>query len=216
VAATAAPRVITAAANGKVFAPYLDVSAGAALFSLAGKSDVVSRHYTLGFIAPAAGCNAAWSGRHLLSSVEAEAWVANVRGLRAAGGDVVISFGGPAGSELANACADVASLQSQYQAVVDKYALRYADFDIEDFTPAAIDKRNAALKGLEAANPALKVSYTLPVTETGFDSRQTAVLNGARFRGVRIDRVNLMVMDYDHPVADMYSAAVSGAQAARA
>jgi hypothetical protein len=71
------------------------------------------------------------------------------------------------------------------------------------------------LKGLETANPSLKISYTLGVLETGFTSTQTGVLNSARARSVRVDRVNLMVMDYGHPVPDMLSAAVSGAQAAR-
>jgi hypothetical protein len=203
----------TAAAN-KVFAPYLDVSVGSVNFSLAGNADAVSHHYSLAFIL-GRGCSASWLGTYPMSTPEADAWVKNVNGLRAAGGDVAISFGGAAAPELANICPDVASLQAQYQAVVSKYALQYADFDIEDFTPSATENRNAALKGLETANPRLKISYTLGVLETGFTNTQTGVLNSARARGVRVDRVNLMVMDYGHPVPDMLSAAVSGAQAAR-
>lgn len=207
--ATAGPAV----ANARVFAPYLDVNVGPA-FSLAGHASAISRNYTLGFVTSAGGV-AAWAGRHPMQSPEADAWAANINELRAVGGDVVISFGGATGVDLARACADARQLQAQLQAVVDKYALRSVDFDVEDFTPAAIDNRNAAVKALEVANPRLKVSYTLAVQETGFDRNQAAVLQGARLRGVRLDRVNLLVMDYGHPVADMYSAAVSSAQAAR-
>jgi hypothetical protein len=213
--ATAPPpaTAATAAAAARIFAPYLDVNVGPA-FSLAGHVSSVSRNYTLGFITSMGGV-AAWVGRYPMSSPEAAAWAANIEELRAAGGDVIVSFGGASGVDLARASADAAHLQAQIQAVVDKYALRWVDFDIEDFTPAAIDTRNAAVKALQAANPRLKVSYTLGVQETGFERNQAAVLNGARLRGVRVDRVNLLEMDYGHPIADMYSAAVSSAQAAR-
>ncbi len=207
---TAAP---TATSAARIFAPTLDVNVGP-VFSLAAHAAAISRTYTLGFITSAGG-QAAWAGRYTMASPEADAWAANVGELRAAGGDVIVSFGGASGIDLARAV-DAAHLQAQVQAVVDKYALRAVDFDIEDLTPAAIDTRNAAVKALETVNPRLKVSYTLAVQETGFDRAQTTVLTSARVRGVKLDRVNLLAMDYGHPVADMYSAAVSGAQAARA
>ncbi len=48
--------------------------------------------------------------------------------------------------------------------------------DIEDFSPAAIDLRNKALKGLLAANPNLKLHYTLGVMPTGMTQAQIDVL----------------------------------------
>ena len=55
--------------------------------------------------------------------------------MRAHGGDVVVSFGGAAGLELAAAYSragrTAADLEKAYQKVIDCYALTYVDFDIE-------------------------------------------------------------------------------------
>jgi len=56
--------------------------------------------------------------------------------------------------------------------------------------------RDKAIVGLEAANPDLKVSFTLPVLPTGLDASGLGVLQAARHDGVRIDLVNVMTMDY--------------------
>ncbi len=173
-----------------------------------------NKHYTLAFIL-GGGCNATWFGAFPMNTAEADAIGTRINELRAVGGDVIISFGGAAAPELANVCPDVASLQAQYQAVVNKYHPYAVDLDIEDFNPTAIDLRNKALKGLEAANPGLRVHYTLGVLETGFTQPQMDVLNNARTNGTRVDLVNIMAMDYGHAVSDMYAAAVSAAQGAR-
>ncbi|HTX91623.1 MAG TPA: carbohydrate-binding protein [Anaerolineales bacterium] len=201
--------------GSKIFAPYIDVSpgSGSAIMQLASNGSG-NKHYTLAFIL-GAGCNATWFGAYPMNTAEADAIGTRINELRAAGGDVIVSFGGAAAPELADVCGDAASLQAQYQAVVTKYNLKYVDFDIEDFPTTAIDNRNKALKGLEAANPGLQVHYTLGVLETGFTQPQMDVLNNARTNGTRVDLVNIMAMDYGHSVADMYGAAVSAAQGAR-
>ncbi len=199
----------------KVFAPYIDVSPGAssAIMQLANNGSG-SKHYTLAFIL-GAGCSASWFGAFPMNSAEADAIGTRINELRAVGGDVIIAFGGAAAPELANVCPSASALQAQYQAVVTKYNLRTIDLDIEDFNPTAIDIRNKALKGLEAANPGLRVQYTLGVLESGFTQAQMDVLNNARANGTRVDLVNIMAMDYGHPVPDMFAAATSAAQAAR-
>jgi hypothetical protein len=201
--------------GGKIFAPYIDVSpgSGSAIMQLASNGSG-NKHYTLAFIL-GAGCSASWFGAFPMNTAEADAIGTRINELRAVGGDVIISFGGAAAPELADVCSTVSTLQAQYQAVVTKYSLKTMDLDIEDFPPTAIDNRNKALKGLEAANPNLKVQYTLGVLESGFTQSQIDVLNNARTNGTRVDRVNIMAMDYGHSVSDMYAAAVSGAQAAR-
>src|SRR6185436_10207112 len=161
------------------------------------------------------GCVASWFGAFELNTAEANAIGTRINELRAAGGDVIVAFGGAAAPELANVCSSASALQAQYQAVVSKYSLKTIDLDIEDFNPTAIDIRNKALKGLEAANPGLRVNYTLGVLETGFTSAQTSVLQNAKTNCTRVDLVNLMVMDYGHAVSNMYNAAVSAAQGAR-
>jgi chitinase len=209
------PTVGTTTPGGHLFAPYIDVSPGSTspIMQLASNGSG-NKYYTLAFIL-GYGCSASWFGAFQMNTSEAAGIGQRINELRAAGGDVIVSFGGAAAPELANVCSDVASLQAQYQAVVSKYSLKYVDFDIEDFSPTAIDLRNKALKGLEAANPGLEVHYTLGVLESGFTSSQNAVLSNAASNGVRVDLVNIMAMDYGHSVSDMYAAAVSGAQAAR-
>ena len=201
--------------GGKVFAPYIDVSpgSGSAIMQLANNGSG-NKHYTLAFIL-GRGCSASWFGTYELNTAEAGAIGTRINELRAVGGDVIIAFGGAAAPELADVCPSASALQAQYQAVVTKYSLKTMDLDIEDFPPTAIDNRNKALKGLEAANPNLKVQYTLGVLETGFTQAQIDVLNNARTNGTRVDRVNIMAMDYGHSVSNMYTAAVSAAQAAR-
>ena len=54
--------------------------------------------------------------------------------------------------------------------------------------------------GLEAANPGLKVSFTVPVLPTGLDASGLNVLQTAKNDGVRIDTVNIMAMDYGQSV----------------
>jgi hypothetical protein len=201
--------------GSKVTAPYIDVSPGAAsaIMNLAGNGSG-NKHYTLAFIL-GRGCSASWFGTFELNTAEANAIGTRINELRAVGGDVIIAFGGAAAPELANVCPDVASLQAQYQAVINKYSLKTMDLDIEDFSPTAIDMRNKALKNLEAANPTLKVNYTLGVLPTGMTQAQLDVLNNAKANGTRVDLVNIMAMDYYQNVQDMGGAAIQAAQATR-
>ena len=61
---------------------------------------------------------------------------------------------------------------------------------------ASIDLRNRTLAALEAANPGLVVSYTLPVLPTGLVASGINLLKNAIADGVRVDVVDIMAMDY--------------------
>ncbi len=197
--------------GGKIFAPYIDVSpgSGSAIMQLANNGSG-NKHYTLAFIL-GSGCNASWFGAFPLNTSEAQGIGTRINELRAAGGDVIISFGGAAAPELANVCSSVSALQTQYQAVVNMYHPYAIDLDIEDFNPTAIDLRNKALKGVTGT----RIQYTLGVLQSGFTQSQMDVLNNARNNGTRVDLVNIMAMDYGGSVSDMSAAAISAAQAAR-
>jgi chitinase len=135
--------------------------------------------------------------------------------VRAAGGDVKISFGGENGIELAQACTTSAEVAAEYQAVVTAYQATYVDFDIEGAAvaePASIERRSAALKLLQSANPQLRISLTLPVLPTGLDANGLGVLRSARDHGVSLDRVNVMAMDYGGFGTAMGDLAVQAAQ----
>ena len=178
-------------------APYLDMGAyPTPVLSTIAKASTV-KSFTLAFIIAGGNqCKASWFNAYDPRT----GWqLDEIRKIRAAGGDVKISFGGANGEELAQACTDVARLTAEYQAVVTTYRLRYIDFDIEGFAvadPASIDRRSKAIKKLAAANPGLKVSLTLPVLPSGLDQNGLAVVRSAKANGLKLDVVNVMAMDY--------------------
>jgi chitodextrinase len=194
--------------GGLRFCPYIDVSPGAAspIMNLANNGSGV-RCYTLAFIL-GRGCTPAWFGVFEINSAEGNAIGQRIQELKNAGGNVIISFGGAAAPELANACTDVNQLRAAYQAVINKYHPMAIDLDIEEFT--ANDRRNQALAGVTGA----PIHYTLGVSESGMTQVQLDVLSNARARGVNVSMVNIMTMDYGHPVSDMYAAAISAARGA--
>jgi chitinase len=169
------------------------------------------RSYTLAFVT-SVGCKASWFNAYDPRA----AWAKDqVDAVRAAGGDVKISFGGASGTELAAACPTVDSLFAEYDAVVNAYDLKYVDFDIEGAAvsdTASNDRRSAALARLQQAHPGLRVSLTLPVLPEGLTSDGVAVVRSAINAGVNLDLVNVMAMDYGRPGTDYGTAAVQAAQ----
>jgi Glycosyl hydrolases family 18 len=122
-----------------------------------------------------------------------------VQAIQAAGGHVTISFGGAAGQEAALTASSAASLQAEYQSVIDRYHVTSLDFDIEGAAVQdqhSITLRDQALTGLQAANPGLTVSFTLPVLPTGLTADGLNLLASTKHDGVKIDVVNIMAMDY--------------------
>jgi hypothetical protein len=184
-------------ANGTLAtAPYVDMGSWPTpvLGDVATASTL--RNFTLAFITAPAGCRASWFGAYDPRT----GWgLSDINTVRARGGDVKISFGGASGAELAQACTSVSALTAEYQAVVTAYSLKYIDFDIEGAAvadAASISRRSQALKALQNANPALKISLTLPVLPTGLDQNGLNVLTSAVNAGVTLDVVNVMAMDY--------------------
>ena len=180
----------------KVFAPYVDVLLYPA-FSINDAFDETGQPYfTLAFITSDADCKPAWGG---VVSLDDNHFMDEINAIRQKGGDVIISFGGANGTELAMCHSDPGALQAAYQSVIDKYRVTWVDFDIEGWAVAdkpSIDLRNKAIKGLQAANPELRVAFCLPVLPSGLTPDGIYVLENARANGVRVDVVNVMAMDY--------------------
>jgi Cellulose binding domain/Glycosyl hydrolases family 18 len=193
-------------------APYVDMGAYPTP-SLSALADATGlKGFTMAFIT-SVGCKASWFNAYDPRT----AWQLNeVNAIRAAGGDVKISFGGEAGEELAQACTDVTSLYNEYNAVVNAYSANFVDFDIEGAAVAdnaSIQRRSQALAMLQAAHPNLKISLTLPVLPTGLDANGLNVVTSAKTAGVNVDIVNVMAMDYYQSGTDYGQAALSAAQA---
>ncbi|HZN06061.1 MAG TPA: carbohydrate-binding protein [Pyrinomonadaceae bacterium] len=195
-------------AGSKVFAPYIDLGLTVSwqLLSIQQQSGI--KVFTLGFVVGNGGCTPTWGG---VGATVANDTLPNgttilslVQGVRAAGGDVIISFGGAAGTELALGCTTVSSLQAAYQSVLNKYSVNSStpvrlDFDIEGgatLDQASINRRNQALVGLKNANPNLVISYTLPVLPTGLVASGVNILNSIKAAGLNVNVINVMAMDY--------------------
>ncbi|MFD7452043.1 carbohydrate binding domain-containing protein [Kitasatospora sp. NPDC059827] len=193
-------------------APYIDMGAWPtpSMPDMAKAGGV--KGYTMGFVT-GVGCKASWFNAYDPRT----GWAKDqVDALRAAGGDVKLSFGGASGTELAAACTSVDSLFNEYDAVVNAYNLRYVDYDIEGAAiadTASNDRRSAALAKLQQAHPGLKVSLTLPVLPEGLTSDGVTIVKSARDAGVNLDLVNIMAMDYYRSGSDYGNAAVQAAQA---
>ncbi len=192
-------------------APYVDMGAWPtpSLPAMATAGNLKS--FTMGFVT-SVGCKASWFNAYDPRS----AWGKDqIDALRAAGGDVKVSFGGASGSELAAACSTVDSVYAEYEAVVNAYNLKYIDFDIEGAAiadTAANNRRATALARLQQAHPGLKVSFTLPVLPEGLTAEGVAIVKSARDAGVDVNMVNVMAMDYYRTGADYGDAAIQAAQ----
>jgi chitinase len=210
---TAAHAQSQAALPGSYFAPYSDVTIGSSLQTVTQSTG--QKYYTLAFIT-GNGCNAAWAGTILLNqtSIYLPHLDSDIQYIRSQGGDVIISFGGEAGQELAQTCSSASSLQAQYQAVINQYSATHLDFDIEggeQGDSTTYDRRNTALAALQKANPGLTISFTLPSATTGLLSDSLGLLNNAVSHGVNFNIVNLMTMDYGSADSQMGQESINAA-----
>jgi hypothetical protein len=135
------------------------------------------------------------------------------------GAQPIVSFGGESGVELADSCSNLSQLTAAYQSVINTLHVSHIDFDIEGAEIAYTAQNNLrfqAINALEAANPGLVVSVTIPVNPNGPDANGQAFLQAAKTNGTRIDVINVMTMDYygtwDTGSVNMGSYAVEAAQ----
>jgi chitinase len=176
-------------------APYLQISSGDAGDLAADMAASGDKYYTLAFLTPSSGCNSVWEA----DGGGVGTFNSQIKALQAAGGNVIPSFGGAQGGEVAQTCTNLSSLTAAYAAVVTTYGTNRLDFDIEEATlndTAANARRNSALAALQAQNPSVQVDYTLAVDANGLPSKDLAVLQDAKNKGVKVSVVNIMTMDF--------------------
>lgn len=185
------------------FSPFVDATLWP-LFDLAAyRQNEDVRFVALGFVVAVPGtCEPAWGGFQAYS-VASLFRLQEINAVRAAGGDVMVSFGGAAGTELALACPTVESVRAAYRQTIDTYGLTHVDFDIEGAAaadPPSIARRSQAIRLLQleaaAAGRELRVSLTLPVLPSGLTADGLAVVQSALAAGVELHCVNIMAMDY--------------------
>jgi chitinase len=179
-------------------APYLQISTSDSGDMLADKNATGDAFYTLAFLIPQSGCTPEWEdGGYSLGQ-----FTSQVGALQAAGGNVIISFGGAEGGEPAQTCTNVSSLTAEYANVVNTYGVTRLDFDIEGGTlsdTASTTRRDQALAALQRQNPAVQVDFTLGVGPGGLPTgagSEYALLQDAKNQGVTVNMVNIMTMDF--------------------
>lgn len=194
------------------FAPYIDMGAYPVPNLLALSQTYGTSLVVLGFMQADSNGNLAWAGLSALepNSTNEQAIAINksIADFKAAGGDVMISFGGAAGTSLAQDYAakgrSAQELADAYAAVVDTYGVTHLDFDIEGAAvaePASVALNSAALALLQKAKPEVRIWYTLPVLPSGLTADGVNVVEAAVKAGVTLDGVNVMAMDYGESAA---------------
>jgi hypothetical protein len=210
---TATPPSGTVDRWGKAFfAPYVDMAGWPVPNLLQISQATGATLLTAAFIQATPDGKPAWAGLSALApdatNDQAVAINRAISDFRKAGGDVMISFGGAAGTSLAQYYAShglsAQALANSYAKVIDTYGVTHIDFDVEGAAvadPASIALNSQAIKLLQQAKPEVQVWLTLPVLPTGLTADGLKVVGSALSAGVKIAGVNVMAMDYGESAA---------------
>lgn len=205
--------------------PYVDVT-NTPVYNFEEPVGTAAMTPTLGFVVAAGkdSCTPSWGTYYSLTTAEESLNLdRRIARLRQLGGDVSVSFGGAANTELAVSCTDQDALLSAYSMVVQRYQLTQIDLDIEgeaSSEPAAVQRRATAIAALQrkqqAAGTPLTVWLTLPVTPTGLTAVGEQVLKTTVAAGVKVAGVNVMAMDFGTSKAATMSESAAAIAAATA
>jgi chitinase len=212
-----------AAVGATWFAPYVDTTLTPTVqFQDPGVNP--ARQVALGFVVadPHDGCAPSWGGYYSLDqAAESLNLDSRIALMRSQGGNVVVSFGGQANSELALSCTSTAQLTAAYQSVISRYAVTTVDFDIEGAAltdPASIERRATAVASLQKtarrSDRGLAVWLTLPVATDGLPPDALSVISTTLAAGVDLAGINVMAMDFGTQEPDMGNAVLSSLKAA--
>ncbi len=149
---------------------------------------------TMAFGIASNGCNLGGG----LEAVLSGAPKADVASFRAAGGTVILSFGGASGTYLEAACSDD-GMYNIINNLITSTGAHAIDFDIEGNQAGngGLDtRRNNVIKRLQTTYPDLYVSFTLQADVNGLDGNGKRMLTSANNAGIRVAIANMMTMDY--------------------
>ncbi|WP_159567658.1 fibronectin type III domain-containing protein [Budvicia diplopodorum] len=214
-------------------APFIDYAAWPTPQCSKFGSESGIKNYILGFLTSAQtadGPRPCWGGQTSMTdsndnvTYPGDATISDygksdIAAFRAIGGDVAISFGGAAGTVIEEDITDIPTLVGLYQAVIENYQLTMIDFDFEGATLQLLEvlQRHVSVIGqIQAQNPTLKISYTLPVDgQTDFASQGltnfgTTFLSMLGSAGLSPSMINGMTMDFGatNPPPDVYTGCV--------
>jgi chitinase len=174
------------------------------------------RRFTVAFVVSDGACNPVWDGGDRLASGAADAAIG---GIRTAGGEVAVSFGGMGGAKLGLTCSSPEALAGAYQKVIAAYRLPAIDVDVEDAEVASAAVRQrvvSALALLRRGSPGLWISVTIGTEPSGPDAAGRDLISRAAAAGLRVNAWTIMPFDFAAPVADMGRASVLAAEGLKA
>ncbi|MET9612605.1 chitinase [Kitasatospora indigofera] len=169
------------------------------------------KQFTLAFMLSDGGCNPKWDGSRALTGGSDQS---AINSIRAAGGDVVISFGGWSGAKLGEKCTSASALAGAYQKVINAYRLKAIDIDIEDTEVAGATVRQRvidALKIVKNNNPGIKEYVTFGTTPTGPDAAGLDLVRKGAKAGLALDGWTIMPFDFGGHSGSMGSVTVAAA-----
>lgn len=180
-----------------------DPQAPATVLASTGVKDL-----TLAFMLSHGTCNPAWDGTRPLVGGPDQSAIASIR---SAGGDVAVSFGGWSGRKLGSSCKTPVALAGAYQKVIDAYALKAIDIDIEhgEFTSKKVRRRVVqALQIVQRGNPGLEISVTFGTDETGPEYEGRSLIADAAEIGFQPTVWTVMPFDFGRALSDMGHASI--------
>ncbi|MFD7505995.1 chitinase [Streptomyces sp. NPDC059850] len=204
-ATTPAPQATAAAAIGQT-GPYLYLGWGSPPKATDVMSATGTKQFTMAFMLSDGGCTPKWDGSRALTGGTDQS---TISAIRAAGGEVTVSFGGWSGNKLGEKCSSASALAAAYQKVIDAYGLKAIDIDIEasEFENATVRQRVIdALKTVKQKNSGIKVYVTFGTTTTGPDSNGTDLVKRGARAGLDVDGWAVMPFDFGQGSVDMAAA----------
>ncbi|MFE3452112.1 hypothetical protein ACFXJ8_24650 [Nonomuraea sp. NPDC059194] len=158
------------------------------------------RWFSLGRVmAGPSGCAPKWGG----TLDPGRNAVANrMSGLRAAGGDAGLAFGGPVGRDLASACADQRALTSAYRKMIGAFGISFAEFEVRDGGDLpAVRRRARALADLQR-DTELAVTFSVPLGPAGLAPADVEMLRQTRAAGAKLHTINLLAAIEPHTAGE--------------
>jgi hypothetical protein len=197
--------------GGAMATPYLYLGWGDPPSATSVMSATGIKQFTMAFMLSGGGCSPAWDGNRPLTGGADQS---TINAIRAAGGQVQISFGGWSGNKLGPNCGSVAALAGAYQQVINAYNLKYIDIDIEntdEFENAVVqDRILGALKVVKQNNPGIKTIVTFGTTTTGPNFWGNRLITQAAALGANID--NFTIMPFDFGSSNIYNDTVNASE----
>lgn len=178
-------------------APYLYLGWGDPQNAAQVMSSTGVKWFTLAFVLSGGGCTPSWdSQRPLTGGVDQQ----TINAIRAAGGDVVPSFGGWSGNKLGPNCSTPEALAGAYQQVINAYGLKAIDIDIEnsdEFENTTVqDRIITALRIVKQNNPGIQTIVTFGTGTTGPNFYGARLIDQAKALNANIDVFTIMPFDF--------------------